>query len=270
MPKTPPGRMGVEGGADCQPESFVPGEVAIVEDPSQPDYDKLADEAPGQWRGVKQTDWTDRFALNPGVTVTHWLFECERSGSDQVVEIRQDGARTALFTHILAAHIAPDRQRLYFYNRVRVGDEWLQKARVLDLTTMKSIELAPASCYAYGGITWLDGSFVTSTGWNEWDSHGDVCLWTDRGQLQSHVHYEQPQMMGLGAARIYPGSTPFMLVGSPRGCSVAAVDLRSGHIREQARAEGPGEDGFAACWTLPQVFDPGAFLTFGEAIAAPE
>lgn len=249
----------------CQPDSFVPGERRVIPDPSQRLFDKLEGEDPeDRWRGVNVSDWTEGLNLPAGMTIKRWSFECDPNPSfaDEVIEISQDGVRKALFTHIHALASSPDGTRIFFVNLVRSGGSWVRKVRILDLTTFEAQTLPLRGCNAYGGIEWLDGHFVTSTGYSEWVTHGELCLWTESGELLQHLRYKHG-IMGMGAPRLSQSDAIYVFTESVEPCGGAVIDLERGIARFQAREDGEGMEGFQDCLVAPGPMDAAAFERFG-------
>lgn len=252
IPATPSGPLDVGPDAvrdHCQPETFVPEEVTLEQaPPPRRTYQRIVGDDSHVPRFLTVSDWERGVSPPDGMRLQRWDFLCDPNTEDTVLEVRQDGGRKALFTHVERLSASPDGRVIYMVNVVRRGESWVRRARLIDLHAWKVTDLGVTSCTGFVRA-WKDGLLVTSYGDPEWDDDVDVCVWdTASGEQLAHVQYPTDMMQ---AATVTSADPLLIQVQNLTRCRVAMVDVAGRRIRER-RLEGS----FPACIGLDDDLDP--------------
>jgi len=247
---TPSAAPSPDVGADCQPEVFDPAQAELPAEGASkmvrpPHYDEGFPDGTLTWERLPAADGLDvRLYTFSGCNPVHDV-------QDHVLEVRRDGARIALYTHLdMPPALAPDGVRALVSNAVRKGGTWEVRKRVIDLKTGDKRVLPALRCLTTD-VLWLDdGSVIAS---DVWDAAlgGDVerCRVLPDGQVTGSVRFDPVGISGPGVRRAALRQDPLAELFTWRiTCHAALVDYRTGEVSWLEHDDSPIEQDFVCPW----------------------
>ena len=177
---------------DCQPEYFDPAKTPyhLIKTNGYPPTTYIVDGA-DESSSMMIDGWgkqgEDKIILPEPFSLTKYEFGCASEFS-RVFEIKKNGLRHALYTHISQARFSPNKKTLVLYNFVSSGKgSWSPKRRAIELESKKSSTLPWISSTLYLADVTNDKIVTygppTNQRPNQTDSRRTVCIWGFDGHL---------------------------------------------------------------------------------------
>ena len=214
LPRADPPAPAATSGTCCHPPLFNPGEHTIT---TNSDGDFVFVQEGGDPCVISNGVELEVNAPDSRV-VRRWSFGCA-STAEHTLEITTDGKRSALFTHIHAYELSPERDQLAMYNEVLTDAGWQKRMRIIDLGTLERAE--------------VEGCMGQP---QEWDANGLLFTNERDGGVLTDVCLTDSEGKWIGSAALvveYPGWVErtgldtFVQTASPVGhCDDTHVDVR--------------------------------------------
>lgn len=247
----------------CQPRLFLPEEHDIEAEHGAWAY----------WSDIES--WTQERSehlpdsLPEGRSLREFEFPCPNNGP-RVLEIRQDGHRVGLFTHI---HVGPiyarDGRRAFVRNVVERDGKWVRRARILDLVGTNHVELPLIDCQAAGSFS-RNGHLLT-TNWYSWELPPDqshACVFDEggRGRAMFAWDFDERSSDAPPWPVWLPKDPDGIALVDPFLCRAAVIDIGGKRIKYVA---GESATDGEPCPPIEELFrrrNDFTFDTFGEGI----
>jgi hypothetical protein len=185
---------------DCQPAVF---------DPALP------------VRGGSEPPQVQRRALAPPFSLVQYEFACASTWS-HVLEVKRDGVRHALYTHVEPDwQLSPDKRTLVMKNVVAgQHGKWERRFRAIDIATKKAVALpGHHRCAAY--VQGFRGNCFVSTSGVDHESTPEACTWDLSSGLQARMSVSGLEFSG--GASDSPANTVELLPAEPTGVYLLAT-----------------------------------------------
>lgn len=234
---------------DCQPILFNPSTSQYYPDPkaaSNASY-LVHDKTLGTiYMNMAWPVWKKKPILPKSYTITVYEFGCA-STSSYVLEIKKNGKRHALYTHVMDDwEVSSDGKSIALSNYVRNKDStWSEKRRIIDIASKKVADLPITDCTKYIH-RWSGGKLITNSGMMDIvDNKGaitrqetKVCAWSLDGkfvgQIKSEGFVTATTDKIINRIGFLPSESNVLYVSgvfngnSPYGdCEIAAIDLKN-------------------------------------------
>jgi hypothetical protein len=183
------------GPAECQPEFFDPkiSKFYKVKQTGVPsELYKVDGFMDNQADGVMMINgWykegEDKINLPAPFSATIYKFGCASSFSS-VIDLKRNGVRQGLYTHVLSFAFSDDGKRLFLVNNTKDQGNWTLHKRIIDLQSKQIKELPNARCLAGMDGMWQGDRLITySQNLAEENYQTDVCVWDETAKLISRI-----------------------------------------------------------------------------------
>jgi hypothetical protein len=159
---------------NCQPKLFNPGTVRL----------KANDDGTYQVPGLDYGLMTVQMQSLKEYALTEYRFICNPNIVSHVLELRKNGKRHALYTHVVGYALSADQKYLYLDNYLpRKNGQWQHMHRIITLATKKSVSIPHSYC-TLSRATWSQGKLITHAS-TAWGSHQEFCIWEPNGSLSA-------------------------------------------------------------------------------------
>jgi hypothetical protein len=159
---------------DCQPRLFNPaGKLTPNTDGTYkvPGLD-------GAWMEVKTITMKKPYSMK------EYQFACNPNIFSSALEIKRDGKRFALYTHVVRSALSPDQRYLYLDNYIeQTNGQWKRRHRIIDLISKTVVSLPHAQC-TLSHAAWSQGRLITHSS-TVWGDEQTYCVWSAQGKVLS-------------------------------------------------------------------------------------